>query len=187
MASVVSAGVCSADAILEDFDWNDGTVDGWDSDDSWGKLSSVGSGAVDAYGYLKIDNNAVALCHPTDWYALFSSSASSLFAGAWQSALWVAFDFWAEDVELDYEQVVWGLDDGSVWDAKLLGEDDTVSAGASAYGDSAKWDYGGSLQEDFVNELSSVDWIGDYVWRTTGIKNYGMDDFNLVVPRKSSE
>lgn len=187
-ASVISTGVCRANAIIENFDWNDETVDGWESDEVWDKLSSIGSGAVDASGYMKIDDNITVLQHPADWYAIFSSSASSLFAGAWKSAFWVAFDFWSEDVELDYEQVVSGLDDSSVWDTELLSEeDDSVSVVSAVYGDSAKWDYGGSLQEDFVNELSSVEWIGDYVWRTIGIRSYGIDDFNLVVPRKSSE
>lgn len=184
---------CHANTIVETFDWNDNTTQGWTSDESWTHLSSPGSGGVDDSGYLRIDMDATAAFPPEGWYSLASADASSLFAGTWQSDMWVEFDFWAEDVEPEYVQVRWAGEDGTVWQNTVFDSDETsmeldtwTGLSSASFSDYANWDYGGGTQEDFVNDLSSIDWIGVYIWRNAGgAQSYGIDDFNLMVPEPS--
>jgi hypothetical protein len=130
---------------------------------------------------------------PDGWYSLATAPASSLFAGTWQSDMWVEFDFWAEDVEPEYVQVRWAGDDGTVWQNTVFDSDESsmdvgtwTGLSSASFSDYANWDYGGGTQEDFVNDLSSIDWIGVYIWRNGGgAQSYGIDDFNLMVPEPS--
>lgn len=189
LTAVVFSNMCCANTIVDTFDWNDGTTQGWSSDESWTHLSSPGSGGVDDSGYLKIDMDATAALPPEGWYSLASADASSLFAGNWQSDMWVEFDFWAEDVEPEYVQVRWAGEDGIVWQNTVFDSDETSmdvdtwnSLSSASFSDYADWDYGGGTQEDFVNDLSAIDWIGVYIWRNGCAQGYGIDDFNLMVP-----
>lgn len=190
LAVMLNCGLGYGATIVGSFDWNDGTLQGWSTDQSWSHLSSPGSGGVDDSGFLKIDMDATSSFPPDGWYTLASAPASSLFAGTWRSDMWVQFDFWAQDVEPAYVQVRWAGQDGTVWQNTVFDSaDSSMTVGdwtrlsSADFSNYANWDYGGGSQEDFVNDLASIDWIGVYIWRNTGAaQGYGIDDFNLMVP-----
>lgn len=176
--------------IIGSFDWNDPGVDGWTSDESWVTLSNPESGGVDG-GYLNIDLlDAIGFLPPERWFALATAPASSLFAGYWSSDMWIQFDFWADDFEPEYVQVRFAGEDATEWRNTVFDSDSSTmqtqtwtqltSARFESYTD---WDYGGGSQEDFVNDLAAIDWIGVYIWRNTSVaQDYGIDNFRLMVP-----
>jgi len=186
-----AAPLAQGGSIIGSFDWDDGTLQEWSSDESWVTLSNPGSGGVDDTGYLRIAlPDATGFLPPERWFALATAPASSLFAGSWTSDMWIEFDFWAEDVEPEYVQVRFAGDDGTEWRNTVFDSDTSTmrtqtwtqltSAQFDSYTD---WDYGGGSQEDFVNDLASIDWIGVYIWRnTSAAQDYGIDNFRLMVP-----
>lgn len=190
-AAILVFGLSRARAasIVGSFDWD--TADdrqGWTSDEDWVTLSNPGTGGVDG-GYLNIHlHDAAGL--PPDWFALAKVDASRLFAGTWQSSMWVEFDFWANDVQPGAVQVRWAGESGKEWSNTVFDSGTSAmrtqtwsrltSARFESYED---WGYGSGLQEQFASDLASIDWIGVYIWRNSSeAQDYGLDNFNLMVP-----
>ena len=45
------------------------------------------------------------------------------------------------------------------------------------------WQYAGATEDQYLSDLSSINWIGVYVYRNTGDDQiYGLDDCMLMVP-----
>ena len=185
--TMLVAGRVFAGTVVGAFDWDDGTVQDWTSNQGWVNLShSTGSGS----GYLDIGLDATSAFPPEGWFALATAPASGLFTGTWTSDNWVQFDFWAQDVAPEYVQVRWGSTNSTVWRSTVYDSDvstmqtQTWTRLTSARFDSfTDWDYGGGTQEQFVNDLASIDWIGVYIWRnSSAAQNYGLDNFSLMVP-----
>jgi len=180
-----------AGSIVGSFDWTTaGDLEGWSSGEGWVTLSNPGTGGVDEDGYLNIHFDPTSEFPPTDWFALAKVDAASLFAGTWQSSMWVEFDFWAEDVQPEYVQVRWTGESGNQWSDTVFDSGEStmqtqtwahlMSAQFESYAD---WDYGSGSQQEFVDDLATIDWIGVYVWRnSTDAQDYGLDNFNLMVP-----
>lgn len=187
-------GPVMAASIVGSFTWdNVGDVEGWTAPgQDWVTLGNPGTGGPggEGDGFLKIDMAATPGFPSEGSFALARTPASALFAGTWESDMWVEFDFWAQDVEPEYVEVRWAGDDGSVWRSTVFDSDESTmqtetwsQLSSASFTDYADWDYGGGNQEDFVNDLASIDWIGVYVWRSGGdAQRYGIDNFNLMVP-----
>ncbi len=185
-----------AASIVGSFNWNDSSsTEGWTAPgQTWVDLGNPNSGGASGGGagdgFLQIDMAATNGFPLEGLFALAQTPASALFAGTWQQQMWVEFDFWAEDVEPEYVQVRFAGEDDTVWRSTVF-DSDTSSMQAQtwthlatpSFTDYSDWDYGGGSQEDFVNDLASIDWIGVYVYRNGGAaQDYGIDNFNLMVP-----
>lgn len=193
LVAVMLSGVPDAGAgsKVGGFDWADaGDLQDWYSGDPWSTLSNPGSGGTEGDGYLNIHMDATSELPPAEWFALAKVDAVNCFAGTWESSMWVEFNFWANDVEPGYVQVRWGGDSGETWRNTIFDSAEStmqtqtwthlMSAQFESYED---WDYGGGSQQEFVDDLASIDWIGVYIWRdSTVAQDYGLDDFNLMVP-----
>jgi len=195
LALCLLAGAAAAGTIVGEFDWDDAGAgaDGWTADESWVDLSRAGAGGVGDSGYLRIEFADTSELPPTEWFAMPQVDASSLFAGNWESDMWVEFDFFAEDIEPQYVQVRWAATNDRVWRATVFDSGaqsmmtNTWTRLSSARFESYEdWDYGGGTQEDFVMDLASIDWIGVYVFRnTSAAQDYGIDNFRLMIPEPS--
>jgi hypothetical protein len=166
----------------------------WTDNQTWASLANPGSGGVDDTGYLRItlDQTDTEEGEPgAQWGVLVSVPVSSFFAGNWGPGMNVAFDFWAEDIEPDYMQVRWrSATNSSVWRATVFDSDSSsmptgtwTSLSAPSFRSYLDWDFGGGNQEQFVNDLATIDWIGVFIWRNTAdAQHYGIDNFRLMIP-----
>jgi len=195
LAALLGAPVpqATAGSIVGTFDWADqDDLQGWSENQDWVTLSNPGTGGAGGIGdgYLNIELAATSESPPTEWFALTTVDASRLFAGTWQSDMWVEFDFWANDVAPAYVDVRWAGQSSSTWSNRVFDSTSSsmktqtwtrlMSAQFENYED---WDYGSGTQEQFVNDLASIDWIGVYVFRNTAdAQDYGLDNFSLMVP-----
>ncbi len=137
----------------------------------------------DGNQWLRIDFEAD---DPLD--VLVFGSAADLFVGTWRSEFWIEFDFWAETTLPDTLQVRWGAggDSTNIW-----GNAVTPSGGIGTWqtlrtaslGNVADWNIGLVNPDDFLTDLSAIDWIGVYIERGgSGNESYGIDDVSLMVP-----
>lgn len=179
----------AASIIVAQETWNDGSTGGWTSNTDWASLTNPVPTGND--GYLRIHLKTIDPEEPgAEWYGLAQTPASSFFAGNWQGK-WAEFDFFAEDVVPDYVQIRWKSSTNSeVWRSTVFDSQKTgLSTGVwthmagPAFSSATDWNYGSGTQEQFINDLAAIDWIGVYIWRNTGAaQNYGLDDFRLMVP-----
>jgi hypothetical protein len=123
---------------------------------------------------------------------VYMDDPGAFFAGNWgdtaeNNHTWIEFDFWADDnTPLDLELRFEGTSD-DVWRYDLS----TASLGSGWAGFSAAlvyddWWYGesgGSDVETFLDDLNNIEWIGIYILDSdTDANEYGLDDFQLMVP-----
>lgn len=169
-----------AAVVLGEHDWEtpSGTLEGWETGDAWAGLSNPG-------GYLQI---TLAPTDPTpgpEWSTLVTVDAADLFAGNWTSDMWIEFDFMAQDYVPASLQVQWQGDSGYTWSyvitpSSTLG--DWVGYGAS-FGNWEDWAFPGATEELFLQDLSSIDWIGIYIFQSSPEGQiFGLDNFRLLVP-----
>lgn len=179
LASVVSV---SASSIVGIIDWDPPPATDWTPDDAAVTLSTTSGSGGDGQ-WLRIDFEDG---DPADVRG--SGSASDLFAGTWHSDYWVEFDFWADNTLPTSLQVRWAnSDSNNIW-----GQTVTPSGGPGTWqtlrttslGDDVNWDIGLGDRNDYLVDLSSIDWIGVYIDRgtTSGADSYGVDDYSLMVP-----
>lgn len=189
----LAAGSAPASIMVAEETWDDGSGGGWTESQSWVSLSSPLTGGVDASGYLRISFDPTDTLEGdsgSEWSALTRTPAATFFAGNW-GGVWVEFDFYAEDVAPQYVQIRWqSTNNPAVWRATAY---DSQTAGMStgvwthlvgpSFVSYLDWNYGGGSQEQFVNDLASIDWIGVYIRRNTdSAQDYGLDNFRLMVP-----
>jgi hypothetical protein len=189
-ASVVS---CRAGVIVAQNNWNLPGPGGWSADlQSWviTPLGNPGSGGITNSGFLRIDMPASG--DPGHVDAEATASAATLFAGTWETNMWIEFDFWAQYTEPVYVQVAWGSTNDTVWaDTVFDSTTDTMSTQSWTRLTSASFmsyaDWGGWYdQQTFLDDLSAIDWIGVFIRRGgIGDQLYGLDDLNLMVPEPS--
>jgi len=127
------------------------------------------------------------MAEPGDsWSDLAKTDASGLYAGTWETDMWIAFYFWSGDVSANTLQVRWQSSTNSyVWGYVLTppgaGSWSTLNAGFANWDD---WDIDpGGSEDQYLADLSSIDWIGIYVTRSgTDEQVFGLDNFNLAIP-----
>ncbi|MFO7870661.1 MAG: hypothetical protein R6V03_04425 [Kiritimatiellia bacterium] len=192
--AICIAGAARGDYVVATQDWNEAGLNGWTSDEGWVNLSNPGAGG-NTGGYLQVELEAVGMFEGKD-YALPYTGSTNFYTGAWNTNYWVAFDFWASNTQPGYVQVQWAgtNDTNRVWASTVFdSNDESMSLETWTGLTSPKflyhtdWDYLDALdnwtQQDFIDDLASIDWIGVYIWRTgTGQQFYGIDNFKLMVP-----
>lgn len=180
------------DLLIGEIDWNSGGLEGWTTSDGWVSLANPGSGGVTNSGYLQV---TLAATDPfnqglDEWWALVSTPATNLFAGTWETGSYVAFDLYAANILPEYVQIQWGSTNSShVWRNTVYDiNDGGLSVGQwtgvrAMLEDYSSWDYGGGTQQEFLDDLAAIDWIGVYIWRGSADEQiYGIDSFRLAIP-----
>ena len=201
--SVASAVLClgfilfpvlvNGGVIVAQDNWNLGDLENWSADNqSWVTVDNPGSGGIDNTGFLEITMTETSGNELDEYTAEVRTSASSLFAGTWETNMWIAFDFWAETDQPEYVRVMWGATNTRTWASTVFDSNDQAMPLASwttltsplfmNYMDWGGWEN----QQTFLDDLAAIDWIGVYIYRG-GLEEqmYGIDDFNLMVPEPS--
>ena len=179
-------GSAPAGIILGQHDWETGDH-GWLDDSSFVELQRQASGG-DPDGWLRARFAGTGQAPGGDaWSATLRTDAAGLFAGGWDPASWVQFDFWSTDLNPTV-QVRWQSKNNTyVWaHAVDTGSADGWRTVSASFLDWQDWDTlspVGASEETYLADLSTIDWIGVYLWRDgTSQQDYGLDDFSLVVP-----
>jgi hypothetical protein len=181
-----------ATIILGSDTWDDASkgLMGWQSTYGSTQLSRQDPGGHPA-GWLDISFPAISPFTPpgTNWYDLVYTPATNLFAGTWTRDMFVKFDFWASNQIPNRLAVRWqSLTNSYVWSHSVsVSSTQTWSSQMAGFGDWQDWVLGPGASEDmFLSDLSSIEWIGIYIERTgAGAQDYGLDNFNLMVPEPS--
>lgn len=123
------------------------------------------------------------------WQDVVYINRENLFAGNWSSQMGVAFDFFASNAIPQDLQVQFASTNGNVWGFNVTSQVSatqtwsTVQVGlnySAAWGPLPGFD---DTEEQFLADLSAIDWIGVYFFRDqAGVENYGLDNFRLLVP-----
>lgn len=170
-----------AGIILGQHDWD--STEGWSSLEGWTTVTDPAGG-----GWLNVSFPATSQPEAAqdEWYDTVYVSAEDLFAGTWTSDMFVEFDFWAEDVTPDAVQLQWSSSTNSdIWATALqqpsaTQEWDRLTA---SFGDWTDWLFPGATEDQYLSDLSTIDWIGVYVYRDgAGAQDYRIDDVSLMVP-----
>ncbi|MDA0991353.1 MAG: hypothetical protein O3A51_11460 [Verrucomicrobia bacterium] len=124
-----------------------------------------------------------------EWFDIIRVDSDRLFAGNWDPHFFIRFDFFAsnqlpQDLQLQFHSTnnnVWGY---NVTDQVTQTQTWTtveVSLGFSAgWGPLPGFD---DTEEQFLADLSAIDWIGIYIFREdSSVEVYGIDNFRLLVP-----
>ena len=189
--AVVSAVPSVHARVVASNTWNDGAADleDWTEDEAYVDLTDPSAGGVDNTGYLQINYDGSRSGGEAE--TVVYTQASDLFAGDWTDEMWVEFDFFAEDTEPDFMEFRFQSSDvgSQMWRFSL---DPTGTTGgwsdftaSLAYSD-ALWyygEFGGGSEEIFLADLSTIDWVGIYLFDGgTADNSYGLDNFQLMIP-----
>lgn len=191
MTLLAGAHCVQGSLIVAERNWNDGTLRGWTSAEPWVAFSSPGA-APD--GSMDLALSATALRpngSAAEWAALAKAQPATLFAGNWQGVQ-VASDFWSDEAQSPKVKAGgWASStNASTWGSAIL--DSSKSAMSTqqwasvaspelvSYLDGG---YGSAVPQQFVSDLSAIDWIGTYAWRGSGMGAYdSFDENRFMVP-----
>jgi len=158
---------------------------------NWSVLGSAASITENTSGgdhWLQIDFPSIGGGAPgSAWYETISVPAEDLFAGSWDTTMFLQYDFFAQNTPPAGMQVRFAGTNGNTWGYAIdtggmaTGDWHTYQASLSNWED---WRINPFLTEaDYLADLESMDWIGLYLYRDgLGAETYGLDDFNLMVP-----
>lgn len=179
----------NASLILGRHDWSPGTPE-WQSDHGFAQLAPQPAGGNPA-GWLEILFPATDGDPQTEMWDVAYTDASSLFAGGWETNMWVQTDFWSTNDLSPTVQVRWQSSKSSyVWAYEVssgVGNGwRTLTAPLTRWSDWDILDPGGASEEAYLDDLANIDWIGVFIGRSGNEEQtYGLDDFSLMVPEPS--
>jgi hypothetical protein len=188
-AVVVLATVsgAQADIVLGISDW-DTNLDPWTNQYGWTTIGRASPGG-NTGGWLRVTfTNTTAEVPDSSWSDIARTSATNLYTGTWTTQMWITFDFWQSNVVAGAIQVQWkSLTNSDIWGYALTppaitgGTNwTTLTAPLLNWWD---WAYPFATEQQYLADLSSVDWIGIYILRdTTDQQIYGIDNVKLMVP-----
>jgi len=178
-----------ADVILGSDNWDDASqgLAGWQSASGSSVVSRQDPGGTPG-GWMQIAFPEIdPFSSPgSSWYDLAYTPATNLFAGTWTTNMFVQFDFWASNQIPNQVAVRWqSLTNSYVWSHSVsIDSLQTWSSMSASLSDWQSWVLGPGASEDmFLSDLASINWIGVYIERNgAGAQNYGLDNFDLMVP-----
>ena len=186
------------DSVIASQNWNTAGLNNWTAttDQTWLTLDNpMAGGNTGGYYQIKLDatdplNEGLG----EEWWSLTGTDAANLFTGSWTNTgggdKWLEFDFWASNVVPTWVQVVWYATNSRMWRNTVFDKDtDSLSLSnwttftSATLANYANWDYGDGTQQEFIDDLGAIDWIGVYIWRNTAAEQmYGIDNFMLWIP-----
>jgi len=178
-----------ADVIIGQHTWDTG-AEGWTTEFGDVNIQRLATGG-NPDGWLEITFPPTALDETgeVEWYDIVHVSGSSLFAGAWLPGWAVAFDFYAGDQTPQDLQLKFSATNGNIWSQSIVANVTQTQTWTTIHSDLSYASGWGGLPgyddtlDQFVSDLSSINWIGLYIWREeAGSELYGLDDFQLHVP-----
>jgi len=181
---VMCVPVARADTIVGEHDWDPGPH-GWTNQMGWTEVTRPATGG-NTGGWLRVTFTNTTDDPGDSWSDVVSVSASNLYAGTWSNYMGIGFDFWSDDVVANALQVRWQSSTNSyVWGYVLTPP--PTQSWSSVWAPLANWDdwaidpFGS--EDQFLADLSTIDWIGVYVSRSgSGAQDYGIDNFGLHIP-----
>jgi len=179
-----------ANILVGHHDWDPGPH-GWTNEHAaqdWTTLERPATGG-NTGGWLRITfpETSEPEIFEDEWYETIYTPAENLFAGSWSTQMWVEFDFWASNAVPEALQVQWQSSTNDyVWGYVLTPTTTqtwtTFTAPLHNWDDWNSYEAGGS-EDQFLSDLSTIDWIGVYIWRSDSSPEvYGLDDFRLMIP-----
>lgn len=182
-AAVCLAGSARAEVILGQHDWNSGPETGWDNLYNW---TSLDNGVNQNWLQVTFPTTSSPESGQDEWYDVIYVQAADLFAGTWTPSMSLRFDFFADDVTPQALQVQWQSSaSSSIWGATLTPAPTTdvwtrYELSLSNWQD---WMFPGATEDQYLSDLSTIDWIGINIVRTgAGAQVYGLDDVTLTIP-----
>lgn len=167
-------------------DWDPTGVGLWSSLNGWTTLATPATGGhTGGWQQVTFSQTAVPEHAQAQWYDIIYTSATNLYTGTWDTNQTVRFDFWASNVPPGAVQVQWQSSTNlDVWGYTLTPPATGVWTSFSApLANWADWQYAGATEAQYLSDLSSIEWIGVYIYRNTAaLQIYGIDNFALVIP-----
>jgi hypothetical protein len=175
--------------ILGQEDWDPvSSASAWTNLYGWTTLATPSAGGYTG-GWLQVTfpyTESPESGMKTGWYDVVYMKATNLFAGSWNTNMWVQFDFWASNKSPGAVQVQWQSTNvgDDIWGAAVgtpgTGTWTTLSASFMNW---SNWMYDGATEAEYLSDLASIDWIGVYIYRNTADEQiYGIDNFMLMIP-----
>lgn len=173
--------LCSmAGVILGEMDWDSG-AEGWSS-----SYTTLDDGVSQDWLAITFPTTVEPESGQDEWSDVIYVQAEDLFAGTWTTDSFIEFDFWAEDETPGALQVQWSSDTNSeVWAMVITPPSSTQewTTYELSLSDWEDWMYPGSTEDQYLSDLSTVDWIGIYIYRDgPDEQTYGLDNFKLTIP-----
>ena len=170
----------SAGVILGEMDW-DSDAEGWSS-----SYTTLDDAASQDWLAITFPTTTEPESGQVEWSDVIYVQAEDLFAGTWSTENFIEFDFWAEDETPGALQVQWSSETNSeVW-AMVVNPPSSTQEWTTyevSLSDWEDWMYPGSTEDQYLSDLSTVDWIGIYISRSgPDEQTYGLDNFKLTVP-----
>jgi len=183
VAPLVFSVGARADAVLGAQDWDPGPR-GWTSEYVRAGLSA--DAAANTGGWLRLSPADVGAGPGAAWQEAARVAASNLYAGAWLPGLPEQPGFQAREGESNRPQARWeSRTNHYTWGRILRSPAAPAGAGHQApLADRNDWDADpfGS-EEQFLADLSAIEWIGPYVGRGgTGAQGGGGDESGFQIP-----
>lgn len=159
----------------------------------------LGHGSTNLYNWTQLNDGVdqawlevtfpeTAVGPPDAWYDVVYVQATNLFAGTWTTNMYVHFDFWAETVEPRNVELMWkSSTNTTLWGHSFTppgdaGQTNTYAVGFGNYTNDWKFAGDGGIDQ-YLSDLSTIDWIGVYIFRTgSDPQAYGLDDVTLSIP-----
>jgi hypothetical protein len=178
-------------SVIAEHNWDDGP-EPWHSTYGDVNLTNPQDPGGNPDGWLQVEFPATAQpeLNEEGWVDIVYVDAGNFFAGNWvEPGHTVQFDFYAANNLPQDVQLQFGSTNGNVWGYNVTDQITqtqtwtTVEVGlgySSAWGPLPGFD---DTEDQFLADLSAIDWIGIYIWREdAGVEIYGLDNFRLLVP-----
>jgi hypothetical protein len=180
-----SARMAAAGVILGVHDWD--TVDpNWQSAHGYAQSQPAGGNPG---GWLEFAFPTTTIGAPQEeWWDMAYTDAGSLFAGGWNTDMWTEFDFWSTNNAAPTVQVRWqSASNDYIWaydvSSSVADGWNTMRTPFSRWTDWDTLSPIGASEQQYLDDLATIDWIGVYVYRYGAAEqSYGVDDFKLMVP-----
>ena len=177
--------------IMGEHNWDAGpSLLGWESEFGDVDLQREAAGG-NPNGWLEITfpETSAPEIPRAEWIDVVRVDARRLFAGNWTPTMYLEFDFYAatrlpHDLQFQFHSTnnnTWGYNIADQVTQTQAWTTVQVSLGySSGWGPMPGFD---DTEEQFLADLSAIDWIGIYIYREdAGAEVYGIDNFRLLVP-----
>ena len=164
-------------------DWNSAPYDPWTN--YWGYAPlNVGTTGGNTGGWLQVTFTNTSSFPGPSWNDIAYTKATNIIVGAWTTNTAIRFDFWQSNVVASGVSLDFASTNGDIWTYSLTpsGVLTNWTTYTVSFNDIANWNSDFPV-DSYLNDLSSIDWIGIQIYRDTSSQQvYGIDNVMLSVP-----